>query len=86
MSGATQRRTVKRDDFFPSGPLTWPVSIQKILIPRANHNDVDTIEKASISYQLRGSQGYVKAEVPYFPTLEEFSNGWQVFQVKKRGV
>ena len=31
---------------------------------------MDTIEKASISYQLRGSQGYVKAEVPYFPALE----------------
>ena len=28
------------------------------------------IEKAPISYQLGGSQGYVRAEVPYFPPLE----------------
>ena len=47
-----------------------PVSIQKLLILRANHNDIDMIEKAPISYQLGGSQGYVRAEVTYFPALE----------------
>ena len=55
---------------FPSGPLTLPVSIQKLLTLRANHNDIDMIEKAPVSYQLGGSQGYVRAEVPYFPALE----------------
>ena len=28
------------------------------------------IEKAPINYQLGGSQGYVRAEVTYFPALE----------------
>ena len=28
------------------------------------------VEKAPISYQLGGSQDYVRAEVPYFPALE----------------
>ena len=55
---------------FPSGPLTLPVSIQKLLTLRANHNDIDMVEKAPISYQLGGSQDYVRAEVTYFPALE----------------
>ena len=35
-----------------------------------NHNDIDMVEKAPISYQLGGSQDYVRAEVTYFPALE----------------
>ena len=66
MSSAAQRRTVKRDDVSRLALL----SIQKLLTLRANHNDIDMIEKAPVSNQLGGSQGYVRAEVPYFPALE----------------
>ena len=69
MSSAAQRRTVKRDDVSRLALL----SIQKLLTLRANHNDIDMIEKAPVSNQLGGSQGYVRAEVPYFPALELYN-------------
>ena len=63
-----------------------PISIQKLLILRANHNDIDMIEKAPISYQLGGSQGYVRAEVTYFPALELCNGMIGVLSKKMRSV
>ena len=71
---------------FPSGPLTLPVSIQKLLTFRANHNDIDMVEKAPISYQLGGSQDYVRAEVTYFPALELCNGMVGVLSKKMRSV
>ena len=44
------------------------------------------IEKAPISYQLGGSQGYVRAEVRYFPALELCNGMVGVLNKKMRSV
>ena len=43
---------MKIDDVFLPGPPTWPIRIWKLLTPRVNHNDEETLEKASmINYE-----------------------------------